>query len=144
MSHDPALGHPIRIEPGLTRRRDPREKWSGEGTYRLGGGEDGGEAEGLLEEHVAGALHLAAPSFRDLVGGSQAALLRRGGDAIPTSRQDREMTRGAGVSRGKEERKERRKWGGEQRAQSTRGVSARLFFALTCVFGTPRRFEATK
>jgi hypothetical protein len=31
---------------------------AGGGAYGLGGGEDGGEAERLLKEHVAGALHL--------------------------------------------------------------------------------------
>ena len=30
----------------------------GRGAYGLGGGEDGGEADGLLEEHVVAALHL--------------------------------------------------------------------------------------
>jgi hypothetical protein len=29
-----------------------------EGAYGLGSGEDGGEADGLLEEHVVSALHL--------------------------------------------------------------------------------------
>jgi hypothetical protein len=63
---DPTLANPSPIEPDDARSastaRFAREKWR-RGRYRLGGGEDGGEAEGLFEEHVAGALHLAASFF---------------------------------------------------------------------------------
>ena len=73
----------------------------GGGAYGLGGGEDGGEADGLLEEHVVAALHLLRG--RKLLGkdlGSASLSLSLSG-AMRSSLAPRKTSRGREGRRGK-------------------------------------------